>query len=32
MPYKWKHAQLGDIKLFLESEAKKGMYKPIFEL
>jgi len=31
-PHNWKHAELGEIKTFLENEIKNGRYKPLHEM
>lgn len=30
-PYGWRHAGLDDLKLFLETEAKSGRFRPLFQ-
>lgn len=29
-PYGWRHASLGELKTFLESEAELGRFRPLF--
>ena len=28
-PYRWRHAELGEVAAFLRGEAAKGVYRPI---